>query len=37
MIAGHMLAIQLVRNHKQYMLTNLESMIKLIQILHCFI
>ena len=27
MIAGHMLAVQLVRNHHQYMLTNLESMI----------
>ena len=31
MIAEHMLAIQLVRNHHQYMLTNLESMIELIQ------
>ena len=31
MIAGHMLAIQLVRNHHQYMPTNLESMIELIQ------
>ncbi len=31
MIAGHMLAVQLVRNHHQYMLTNLESMIELIQ------
>ena len=31
MIAGHMLAIQLVRNHHQYMLTNLESMIELIE------
>ena len=31
LIAGHMLAIQLVRNHHQNMLTNLESMIEMIQ------
>jgi NAD-specific glutamate dehydrogenase len=30
-IAGHMLAIQLVRNHHQNMLRNLESMIEMIQ------